>query len=285
MSLSDVSALKSRFPGLRLLDKNEILQAPRDVVLSNGKPQIFVFDTEFAVSLDREDATKEISMMKQADGLSIPVVGVVIDGTIVDGYIMPLASPIPTAIPVTLKKNIMRQMLDLIEELHGRGILHGDLKLSNFLWTSEDHVRLCDFEEAQYVGSEHVPKNPTLGYRPPWRVAADDEPPLSLDDEYYALGLAVWELFTGHRVFEDLDPVDSEAEYVIDGVVVDVNEMNDTEAIGVVWDLLEKGGRGTIRRDTTLVYKVTGLPYESITTAEYHNRRALTRNEGYFPME
>jgi len=280
MSLSDVSTIKSQFPDLRPVEKNEIPRASVDVIVSNGKSQLFVFDTEFAVSLDREDATKEISMMKLADGLSIPVVGVVIDGTIVDGYIMPLASPIPTAIPVTLKKNIMRQMLDLIEELHGRGILHGDLKLSNFLWTSEDQARLCDFEEAQYVGSEHVPKNPTLGYRPPWRVAADfrgDEPPLSLDDEYYALGLAVWELFTGHRVFEDLDPVDAEAEYVIEGVVVDVNEMNDTEAIGVVWDLLEKGGRGTIRRDTTPVYKVTGLPYESITTAEYHARRAFKK--------
>jgi len=140
--------------------------------------------------------------MRQADGLSIPVVGVVIDDTIVDGYAMPLASPLPTDISTELKKDIMRQMLDLVEQLHGRQILHGDLKLSNFLWMldSGHTVRLCDFEEAQYIGMEGVPRSPTVGYRPPWRVAADfrgQEPPLSLDDEYYALGLAVWELFTG----------------------------------------------------------------------------------------
>jgi len=79
------------------------------------------------------------------------------------------------------------------------------------------------------------------------------------------------------RVFEDLDPVDAEADYVLEGVVVDVYEIGDPEAIEIAWDLLEKGGRGTIKRGTSPVYKATGPPFESITTAEYHTRRALIR--------
>jgi hypothetical protein len=106
MSLTDVSTVKLQFPNLRRVDMNEIIRAPADVIVSNGKSQFFVFNTEYAVSLRRENAMKEISIIRQAEGLSIPVVGVVVDGSIVDGYVMPLASPIPTDIPVELKTKL-----------------------------------------------------------------------------------------------------------------------------------------------------------------------------------
>jgi hypothetical protein len=38
-----------------------------------------------------------------------------------------------------------------------------------------------------------------------------------MDDDLYGLGLSVWELFTGHRVYEHLDGVEAEENYIVEG--------------------------------------------------------------------
>jgi hypothetical protein len=77
--------------------------------------------------------------------------------------------------------------------------------------------------------------------RPPWRVrqnlCEDIDPPLSIDayDDLYGLGLSIWELFTGHRVYEDLDGVEAEEGYIVEGYVVNVKEAGDPGAIGGIF--------------------------------------------------
>jgi hypothetical protein len=50
---------------------------------------------------------------------------------------------------------------------------------------------------------------------------------------------------------------------------VDVDEVEDPVAKETIWKLLEYGGRGTVKRDNTFRYKVTGSPYESMSSFEY----------------
>jgi hypothetical protein len=97
------------------------------------------------------------------------------------------------------------------------------------------------FEESQSVGEARRPHCQTYGYRPPWRVTTDwgdVQVPWSLDDDCYALGLAIlWELWKGEGVFQGLDMLEAETEFVIHGAVVDVDEVEDPVAtrFGSYW--------------------------------------------------
>jgi hypothetical protein len=253
----------------------DIRTGPENTILENGKTYLYRHN-DCAVSLRRyiNVVEKEIGRMLELAplGIAIPVMGIVFEETVIDGYIMPLARAVPSDLDVSTKREYTFQILSLVERLHRQGIIHGDLKLTNFLLCDDGQVRLCDFEESQIVGEEPCPHCQTYGYRPPWRVRADwdDVPvPLSFDDDYYALGLAIWELWKGERVFQDLSTSEAESEFVIHGVVVDVDEVQDPVAIDTIWKLLEYGGRGTVKRDHGFRYKVTGSAYESMNTFEY----------------
>ena len=88
--------------------------------------------------------------------ISIPVIGVV---TTIDGYIMTQARNVPSDIDEPTKCNYMSQMLSLVKQLHQQGIIiHGDLKLNDFLLCDGGQLRLCDFEESQRVGEEPEPQ-------------------------------------------------------------------------------------------------------------------------------
>jgi serine/threonine protein kinase len=263
------------FQGLRMFESRDIDLSDEYVILSTEKSRIYRFKDIYAVSLGREDAEKEIRMMQTLESLSIPVIGIVLDGSYVDGYVMPLASNVPTDVDVSKKRDYMAQMIDLVERLHEKGFLHGDLKLANFLMGSDGRIRLSDFEEAQRIEEATAWPRATPGYRPPWRVIADwrnQSEVLSLDDDYYGLGCAIWELFTGQRVFEDLDTIEAENEVIPNGVIVDINEAKDSEAIETIWTLLERRGRGTVNRFTSVLYKVTGPTYESMDPNEHDNQ-------------
>ena len=91
---------------------------------------------------------------------------------------------------------IGRQLCAGLEAVHERGILHRDLKPSNVLLDRDDRVRLTDFGMAAAAGEA------TRGGTPPYMA-----PELwqghqgSVESDVYALGLVVYEMFTGRRAF------------------------------------------------------------------------------------
>jgi serine/threonine protein kinase len=259
------------FVDLFRLDIHEINLDPTNSILLNTKSYIYRYQDRYAVSIRRVDAIKELEMMRSLQGISIPVEGYVLQNGWLEGYVMPLASPVPTNISVIQKKGFMDQMIALVDGIHNQGILHGDIKLANFLHYN-GKLWLCDFEESQRFGEENRPSSATQMYRPPWRVRANIyeniESPLSIDDDLYGLGLSIWELFSGHRVYEDLDGVEAEEQYIVHGEVVNVEEANDPVAVEIIWKYLERGSRGVFTRGSK-VYEVTGPPHESLTVSEY----------------
>lgn len=140
-------------------------------------------------------------------------------------------------------------MIQVVQKLHA---IHGDLKLHNFLLyhppcatpattstltgshTGADtgmdtpgphgQVRLCDFEESQFLDAEREPCNYRPSYRPPCcvvRLTPDDNhtpddnestttssSSLSFDDDSFALGLSICEFLRGERIFRALDPLE-----------------------------------------------------------------------------
>ncbi len=102
---------------------------------------------------------------------------------------------------------IARQICAGLGAMHDRDILHRDLKPSNVMLDGRGRVRLTDFGLATAVtgagGDGEVAGTPA--YMAPEQLAGG---PLSVQSDVYALGLLLFELFTGERVHKSDKPAD-----------------------------------------------------------------------------
>src|SRR5471030_2103093 len=94
---------------------------------------------------------------------------------------------------------VARQICAGVAAAHERGVLHRDLKPANVMIDGEGHVRITDFGLAAMAGSVDNIRSGTPAYMAPEQLAGREVTPRS---DIYALGLVLFELFTGKRVFE-----------------------------------------------------------------------------------
>lgn len=101
-----------------------------NIIVVNSKSNVYRHKTDLAVSISRWDPEKEIIIMRLLSDFAIPVVGYVvgIKGWL-DGYIMPLAKRVPTGVSMVQEKQYMEEIITLVENLHKKGYIHGDVKL------------------------------------------------------------------------------------------------------------------------------------------------------------
>lgn len=96
---------------------------------------------------------------------------------------------------------ISRQICAALSAAHERGVLHRDLKPANIMLNAAGHVVVTDFglaaldEEMKAVES----RSGTPAYMSPEQVAGGK---VSIRSDIYALGLVLYELFTGRRAFQ-----------------------------------------------------------------------------------
>lgn len=67
-------------------------------------------------------------------------------------------------------KKIMKDLLEGINFLHSRKIIHRDLKTSNLLYSNEGKLKICDFGLARRIASSEADLTQevvTMWYRPP----------------------------------------------------------------------------------------------------------------------
>lgn len=96
---------------------------------------------------------------------------------------------------------VILPVCEALNYLHGMGLIHQDVKPANILgWGSGDlgDIRLTDFHIAAMIG--RVPERPagTDGYRSPEQIARG---PLDERCDVYALGVIMYELVSGKRLF------------------------------------------------------------------------------------
>lgn len=96
---------------------------------------------------------------------------------------------------------IARQLCAGLAAAHDAGILHRDLKPANIMIDGRGRARITDFGLAglaeQFRGREVVAGTPA--YMAPEQLAGKE---VTVRSDIYALGLLLYELFTGKRVFE-----------------------------------------------------------------------------------
>ncbi len=96
---------------------------------------------------------------------------------------------------------IARQLCAGLAAAHGKGVLHRDLKPGNVMLDARGQVLLTDFGLAglaeQIEGAEV--RNGTPAYMAPEQLAGKE---VTVKSDIYALGLVLYEIFTGKRPFE-----------------------------------------------------------------------------------
>lgn len=166
------------------------------------------------------------------------------------GYVIELGTPLEAEIlrddSSLHKKSLMDHMISLIHSLHNKGIVHGDLKPANMLFCSDGKLRLCDFAEARKVDDDLDSWDgfTTDNYMSPHRCRNwpdGPDPPPTIEDDLYGLGLSIWELFVGEIPFKDvyMDDILDAAKL---GGTVDVNRVDDESVREVIRKYLRCGG-------------------------------------------
>jgi serine/threonine protein kinase len=113
--------------------------------------------------------------------------------------------------PETLSKkerlDIIRRLPALVRRLHSRNVVHGDIKPSNMLIRPDGDICLCDFANASHT-SEKAPATPELSVH---YVSAkrfrDYSASATKEQDIYAMGISIWELYVGHVPFCDINPI------------------------------------------------------------------------------
>jgi len=184
----------------------------------------------------KSELVREIRFTQIAGELGVGVVGYIYgrDADLI-GFAMPCLRVIdPTTMTHVEKMNIFHQIRQIIPRLHHEcQIVHGDIKLSNMLLDSGNTLKLCDFGTSAWMHETKYPTAISVRWCSPYRL--DSLAPrraLIANEDIYASGLAVWELFVGEIPFADIDSDDDEADLegqIRSGLRVDVGRINDQE--------------------------------------------------------
>lgn len=210
-------------------------------------PQLYSWKLQYVFKLG---GTKyEMNMIHLAGECSVPVVGQVVQNGKQVGFLMNKEKSLDASqLP---KRPIMEMMRGVVEELHGKGIIHGDIKLPNILLCSDGKIRLCDFAGA-FLKKHSGNASPvyTIPYLSPYR-ALHLKGPYTVEDDLFALGVSLWELFTGKTPFQGMK-VGAIRRLIQEGHVVDLSEIEDDDAIHVAEELMSFMLKMTLKEDAVL---------------------------------
>ena len=94
---------------------------------------------------------------------------------------------------------IARQLCAGVAAAHERGVIHRDLKPANVMIDGEGHVRITDFGIASAAPDTDTAPAGTPQYMAPEQLTGR---PASIKSDLYALGLILFEIFTGKRAYD-----------------------------------------------------------------------------------
>src|SRR5262245_24191235 len=100
---------------------------------------------------------------------------------------------------------LARQLCLGLAAAHDRGVIHRDLKPANVMIDARGQVRLTDFGLAAAAGPVEDVRAGTLAYQAPEQL---DGREVTARSDLFALGLVLYEVFTGRRAFRAATPAE-----------------------------------------------------------------------------
>ncbi len=157
-------------------------------------------------------SAREYDLMKKAGPCSVRPIGRVMmrdkrsGNAVVTGIIMDMAVPFDyRLVSIQQRDGLAREMINLTQKLHSsQYLIHGDIKPENMLIRRSDfRLVFCDFAESRtndedpnlWTGAS------TTNYLAPHR---DPNKAPTFGDDLYALGLSIWQLYSGRKPFANL---------------------------------------------------------------------------------
>lgn len=182
---------------------------------------------------------RELAFLDAAADISVEVLGIIRRNETNDdivGFVMPRLKTIePTEMTLDEKILLFQQIRDLIPQLHEKHhIIHGDIKLSNILLNG-NIAKLCDYGVSAWISETVVPTELSIRYASPYRLGSSDTKPRTLipEEDLYAAGVSIWELFVGETPFGPYGSDEEEfnlCDQIVDGLKVDVERIAFEEA-------------------------------------------------------
>lgn len=165
-----------------------------------GHSALLMKEARLAASLRHAAFVKVHAIEDDGDGQSIVM-------ELVHGQTLrQLLRTAPPALPVVLA--MVRQVAQAMQEAHANGLAHGDLKPSNLMVQADASVRILDFGLAAHTDDQATTSlmqgdpQGTISYMAPERLTGA---PISAASDVYALGVVLYELWTGARPFAQLN--------------------------------------------------------------------------------
>jgi serine/threonine protein kinase len=131
----------------------------------------------------------------EADGQQFIVMEYV-DGVTLREKIAPGKLPTETAVGYAI------QIGEALEEAHGKGIVHRDIKAENIIVNSKNQAKVMDFGLAKLKGSLRLTKTSsttgTLAYMAPEQIQGGE---IDARSDIFSFGVVLYEMLTGHLPF------------------------------------------------------------------------------------
>lgn len=235
-------------------------------VLGTGN-QWYVYKCDGDLAYKQHGRNDEYSMNDTGD-ISIPAFSRVLqllgdDQIIIEGIIMEPGTPVrfEEVKSPTERDKVKDEMLSLVTRLHSeKRIVHGDIKLSNFLRAKDGSMRLYNWDTPLRLDSVTEAEEWEGGCNPqytsPNRRFSDCRPS-TVEDDMYALAITIWELYTGEEALAD--EFDEPEELLPQGHTVDVNAVENEEVRERIKAILIAGGAcipdHQVSRDSNIAYQ------------------------------
>ncbi|KAF9514760.1 hypothetical protein BS47DRAFT_840156 [Hydnum rufescens UP504] len=134
--------------------------------------------------------------------------------------------------------SVIQQFCILLDRLHSKGIVHGDVKPSNLLFDAAGNLRSIDFAEAVLESEPLCRYTITTHYPSPSSLKQGS--PLTRANDLYAAGMTIWHIYTGRVPFEVIEEDDLYS-LIEQGLRPDLSLIDDEAVRSLILKYLDSG--------------------------------------------
>ena len=193
--------------GVTILKKLDVASGEADLYLCEYQEKKLVLKHYRQAQSLKKEVTEALKSIRSDFVARVYAVGTFLERNYeIDAY-YPLGSLEGKKVPYeTIKRKIIPQLNEGLHVLHGKGLLHKDLKPSNImLRTSQYDIALIDFGISSILENNSTVLLTQTGMTPQYAAPETMQGMFMEESDYYSMGITLCALYQGHAPFHDMD--------------------------------------------------------------------------------